>query len=128
MPSRFVIRLMILAVWLVGACGGSTPKVETSGMGVVARKSTPLKRFECKGDRDSMIDSNGDGYANIRHVFDGATETCTELDLNFDGGIDMTRLWKGGVVDQEQHDFDFDGRLDEQSFYENGKLVRKELD
>ena len=52
---------------------------------------------ELQGDRDTLVDANGDGYANIRHVFDGSTEKCTELDLNFDGRVDMTRMWKNGV-------------------------------
>ena len=28
-----------------------------------------------------MVDANGDGYANVLHVFEGSSEKCTELDL-----------------------------------------------
>jgi hypothetical protein len=91
----------------------------------VARPLEPLKRKDCDGGTEQLVDVNGDGLADLRHVFDGSRRVCDEIDLNFDGHIDLTRIFgKDGQVALEQYDLDFDGRLDQQSFYEGGKLVR----
>jgi hypothetical protein len=67
---------------------------------------------ECKGNQVTATDVNDDGR------------------VNFDGKVDVERFYEadGEHVAQERHDFDFDGRLDQLSFYEDGQLVRKELD
>src|SRR6185312_13202359 len=92
---------------------------------VVARKLEPLARRACKGDREALVDVNGDGLADLRHAYNGRAENCTEIDLNFDGHVDLTRLFgKDGTVAYEQFDLDFDGKLDQQSFYIGGKLAR----
>jgi hypothetical protein len=112
---------------LVGSgCGGSQkPKPGE----VVARKLVPLARRACNGEREALVDVNGDGLADLRHVYNGRVEACTEIDLNFDGHVDLTRLFDtSGTVAYEQFDLDFDGKLDQQSFYTGGKLARKELD
>jgi hypothetical protein len=85
---------------------------------------------ECKGNQITATDVNGDGRIDIEHIGRNGRRFCTKADMNLDGKVDVERYYEGdGVrVAQERHDFDFDGRLDQLSFYEDGQLVRKELD
>jgi hypothetical protein len=111
-----------------GACGGAKP-TDVKDPSDLARPIEPMVRDTCDGPNERMVDVNGDGRANIRHVSDGPRELCAEIDLNFDGRVDITRMFgEDGKIAREQHDFDFDGRLDQMSFYEGGVLVRKQLD
>jgi hypothetical protein len=88
-----------------------------------------LKRVACEGDSERLSDANGDGWADLRHVFEGEREVCNEVDLNFDHRADATRLFDDQArLTLEQLDLDFDGRIDQQVFYEAGKPMRKELD
>lgn len=120
---------VILSAYGNVSCGGSQgPEAQNAG-DVVAREIKPLRRKACEGDRETLEDASFDGYANLRHVYDGQREVCAEIDVNMDGRVDVTRLFgDDGKLSLEQYDLDFDGRLDQQLFYENGKLTRKELD
>ena len=127
MPRWLRFSRTVLYICALSACGGSQ---KPSGPNVAeARKVEPLRRKSCDGDSEKLVDVNGDGLADLRHVFVGKTEACTEIDLNFDGHIDLTRKFDDhGQITFEQFDLDFDGKLDQQSFYESGKLARKEID
>jgi hypothetical protein len=129
MTVRFSLLSFVISMGLsVAACGGSTGK-DVKDPSDEARAVEPMVRDECEGPSEKMVDVNGDGRANIRHVFDGPRELCAEVDLNFDGRVDITRIYgDDGKLAREQHDFDFDGRLDQMAFYEAGVLVRKQLD
>ena len=113
---------------LVTACGGAQV-ADPQNAQDVAREVEPLTRQSCDGDQEKLVDANGDGRANIRHVFDGGKEVCAEIDMNFDGRADVTRIFDdSGQIAREQHDFDFDGRVDQDALYAGGKLTEKHLD
>ena len=126
MPSKLLKLYMLLACLAGVACGGGP---EAKNANDVPREVFPLRRRLCEGDDEKLVDVNGDGRANLRHVYRDGKETCAEIDMNLDGRIDVTRVFDdGGQMVLEQHDFDFDGRLDQQVIYEAGAVVRKEVD
>ena len=123
------LRILLVISWYFGSvgCGGSEPESKTAND--VPREVFPLRRRVCEGDDEKLEDVNGDGRANLRHVYRDGKEACAEIDMNLDGRIDVTRLFDdNGQMVMEQHDFDFDGRLDQQVFYEAGAMIRKEVD
>lgn len=127
MHSKRLISIALLGWTGAFGCAGETPAPQDGAD--VPRAAFPLRRRVCEGEREQLVDANGDGRANVRHVFNGEKPTCSELDMNMDGRVDVTRLFDSeGQIAREQHDFDFDGRLDQQGIYEGGVLVRKELD
>src|SRR5262245_52797977 len=73
------------------ACGGP----DAAGDAPEGARGDQSVRFQCEpgGRRVESVDANNDGNPDIRHVFEGARETCTQFDMNFDGSVDITRFY-----------------------------------
>lgn len=124
MPHRIAVCLAITMIYGGIGCASQQP----AGT-LPARPIERLKRVRCEGESERLTDANADGWADLRRVFAGERELCSEADLNFDLHIDTTRVFdEQAQLTLEQLDLDFDGRIDQQSTYEQGKLARKELD
>ena len=116
--------LASLACLAMGACNKRDSTATTLPDGSMGEGTA------CEGNRVTATDVNEDGRADIEHVQRGGRPYCTRADMNFDGKFDVERFYEadGVKIAHERHDFDFDGRLDQLSFFEEGELVRKELD
>lgn len=125
LPTPLLVAVLALGC---GGNGGELGDERTVPRG--SRGDRSIVAQECTGARAQTVDVNNDGQGDIRHVFDGAVRTCSQYDMNYDGRVDVVRFYlpDGETPDHEQHDFDFDGRIDQLSYYEQGRLVRKELD
>src|SRR5688500_4803020 len=83
----------IVGLFFATACGG-----DDAGGG----RSTPdgsrgdeavRELCNASGRRVEATDVNNDTRPDIRHVYEGSTERCTEYDMNFDGHMDVTRFF-----------------------------------
>ena len=94
-----------------------------------------------KGFEEEIQDTNFDHIADVRRVYrlintekDGKKITlkilvCREVDLNHDGRKDVFRFYnEKGRPEKELEDYNFDGVIDLIAYFENGKIVREELD
>ncbi|MEZ4287787.1 MAG: hypothetical protein R3A47_06505 [Polyangiales bacterium] len=87
------------------------------------------EQVPCDGSDAVEIDVNNDGRPDIRHVMRQSVRYCTEIDLNFDGRNDVTRFTcPTSDAENRTSRFRFRRAIDVFSFYENGEVVRKELD
>ncbi len=125
----------VLAVLLplsASACGAETP----SGAGVKAPSSARVETLDhedCSesGHRVDALDTNGDGKADIRRVFDKTSghELCRVVDMNHDGKPDLYEYFDTtGTVRRREFCYDDTGIVNAIEHYENGKLVRREYD
>jgi hypothetical protein len=115
-------------------CGGSE---KTSG---VAQSTLPegvhsetLDHEACSesGHRVETLDSNNDGKADIKRLYDNKTgkEVCRITDLDHDGKPDLYEYYDpNGVLRRREAGYDGSGIVDVIEIYENGKLSKRELD
>lgn len=118
----------VLALGLVVACGGSDPLKAKLPDGV---RSEEIAHEACdeSGRKVETVDVNNDGKPDIKRVYDGGREVCRISDLNHDGKPDMFEYYdKTGVLRRREADYDDNGIVNAIEIYENGKLVRAELD
>ena len=83
------------------------------------------------GHRVESLDSNGDGKADIKQVYDLKTgkEVCRITDLDHDGKPDMFEYYDAnGILRRREAGFDMSGVVDSVEYYEGGKLAKRELD
>ena len=94
-----------------------------------------------KGLEVEVMDTNHDNIADVRKVYKLVTTKegdrkitikiliCREIDLNHDGKKDVFRFYNDkGRPEKELEDYNFDGVIDLIAYFENGKIVREELD
>jgi hypothetical protein len=122
------------ALTLGFGCGGSE---KTSG---VAQSTLPegvhsetLDHEACSesGHRVETLDSNNDGKADIKRLYDTKTgkEVCRITDLDHDGKPDLYEYYDpNGVLRRREAGYDGSGIVDVIELYENGKLAKRELD
>jgi hypothetical protein len=124
--------LAILAVGLVidVGCGG-----EESGVGKAKLpegvRSQAIEHESCDegGRKVEVLDANNDGKPDIKRVYAGGREICRITDLNHDGKPDMFEYYdQTGQLRRREADYDDNGIVNAIEHYENGKLVRMELD
>src|SRR5579864_4671036 len=81
------------APFAYAACGGpEKPAAMSPGSGLTTRRSETIDHEACdvSGSHVEALDSNGDGKADIRTVYDGSKhELCRVVDLNHDGKADL---------------------------------------
>jgi hypothetical protein len=122
------------ALTLALGCGGSE---KTSG---VAQSTLPegvhsetLDHEACSesGHRVETLDTNNDGKADIKRLYDTRTgkEVCRITDLDHDGKPDLYEYYdSNGVIRRREAGYDGSGIVDVIELYENGKLAKRELD
>ncbi len=118
----------IVAIGL--GCGGNDSAVGKSKLPDGVR-SQSIEHEACNesGHRVEAVDVNNDGKPDIKRVFDGQREICRISDLNRDGKPDMFEYYdKSGQLRRREADYDDNGIVNAIEIYENGKLVRAELD
>jgi hypothetical protein len=129
-------RWLVLAVPFVAvafACSGGGKEGVGDAKLPSGSRSENIEHEACNesGNRVETLDATGDGKPDIKRVYDSKTgkEVCRITDLNHDGKPDMYEYYDpNGVLRRREADFDDSGVIDMIEFYENGKLVRKELD
>jgi hypothetical protein len=110
-------------------CGGN----DTVGKAKLPEgvRSQSIEHESCNesGHKVELVDVNNDGKPDIRRVYDGAQEVCRISDLNRDGKPDLFEYYdKTGQLRRREADYDDNGIVNAIEIYENGKLVRAELD
>ena len=135
-PFRLVAGLAVsfaavgLAVGISVGCGGGDSGVRDSKLPDGVR-STGISHEACDegGGKVEVVDVHNDGKADIKRIFKGGKEVCRISDLNRDGKPDMFEYYDGnGVLRRREADYDDNGIVNAIEYYENGKLVRAELD
>lgn len=129
------ITLLFFSVFTGGAlmtasCGGEKSAVANAKLPDGVR-SQAIEHEACNesGHKVEMVDVNGDNKPDIRRVYDGAREICRISDLNRDGKPDMFEYYDAtGQLRRREADYDDNGIVNAIEIYENGKLVRAELD
>lgn len=133
------VGVLTVALTGVGVCA-IVPSVgcgSDSGSGVANAKlpegvrSQVIEHEACdeSGNKVEMLDANNDGKPDIKRVSKGGREVCRITDLNHDGKPDMFEYYDAtGQVRRREADYDDNGIVNSIEHYENGKLVRRELD
>ena len=82
------------------------------------------------GHKVELLDSKGDGKADIKTVVDGSGHPiCRVTDINHDGKADLYEYFDGsGAIRRREADYDENGIIDSVEIYEGGKLVKREYD
>lgn len=112
-------------------CGGGGASGGEKSTSPTAARSTVIEHEACSesGHKVEAIDVTNDGKPDIRKVYAGTTELCRMTDLNHDGHADLYEYFdKTGALRRREFDFDDNGVVNQIDYYENGKLVRRELD
>jgi len=129
-----VLGLGLAAFSLVFAtalgCGGGDSGVGKAKLPEGVR-SQAIEHEACdeSGHKVETVDVNNDGKPDIRRVYAGTQEVCRISDLNRDGKPDMFEYYdKTGQLRRREADYDDNGIVNAIEIYENGKLVRAELD
>ncbi len=134
MTVSAVLAFAGLAAFAAG-CGGSD---KTSG---VAKSTLPegvhtesVEHEACDESADHRVetlDTNNDGKADIKRLFDNKSghEVCRITDLDHDGKPDLYEYYDpNGVLRRREAGYDGTGIVDVIEIYENGKLAKRELD
>ena len=111
-------------------CGGGDSGVAKSKLPEGVRSQT-IEHEACNesGHKVETVDVNNDGKPDIRRVYAGTQEVCRISDLNRDGKPDMFEYYDtNGQLRRREADYDDNGIVNAIEIYENGKLVRAELD
>lgn len=120
----------VLAVGLAIGCGGDNTATASAKLPEGVR-SQSIEHEQCSegGHKVEQVDVNNDGRPDIKRVYDGGHEICRISDLNRDGKPDMFEYYDAaGNLRRREADYDDNGVVNSIEIYENGKLVRAELD
>jgi hypothetical protein len=121
------------APFAYAACGGpEKPAAVSPGTGLTTRRSETIEHESCDvtGSHVEALDTNGDGKADIRTVYDGSKHVvCRVVDLNHDGQPDLYEYFdSSGVIRRREFCYDDTGEVNAVEFYEGGKLASREYD
>ncbi|MEA2745896.1 MAG: hypothetical protein QOI41_39 [Myxococcales bacterium] len=134
---RFRGLTLALAVFTGAGIGASVGCGSDSASGTANAKlpegvrSEVIEHEACdeSGNKVEMLDANNDGKPDIKKVSKGGREICRITDLNHDGKPDMWEYYdQTGQLRRREADYDDNGIVNSIEHYENGKLVRRELD
>ncbi len=118
-------------VALAVACGGGKDAGVAAAKLPEGVRSQSIEHESCdeSGHRVEAVDVNNDGRPDIKRVYAGTQEICRISDLNRDGRPDLFEYYdKTGQLRRREADYDDNGLVNAIEIYENGKLVRAELD
>lgn len=133
------MRRVVFGIFAVGAalglgvavgCGGDNTATANAKLPEGVR-SQSIEHESCSesGHKVEQVDVNNDGRPDIKRVYDGTHEVCRISDLNRDGKPDMFEYYDAaGNLRRREADYDDNGVVNSIEIYENGKLVRAELD
>jgi major membrane immunogen (membrane-anchored lipoprotein) len=127
LPAVVVAHAILVAS---AGCGGGDSTIGKSKLPEGVR-SQAIEHEACEesGHKVETVDVNNDGKPDIKRVYDGQHEICRISDLNRDGKPDMFEYYdKNGTLRRREADYDDNGIVNAIEIYENGKLVRVELD
>ena len=124
--------IAMLLPLVAAACGSD----KANGAGAKAPSSARVETLvheDCpeSGNRVDALDTNGDGKADIRKVFDKSSghELCRVVDLNHDGKPDLYEYFDGsGTVRRREFCYDDAGTVNAIEHYQAGKLLSREYD
>lgn len=131
---RWLAPLAVNLAVAMAACSGSD---KTSGVaaaklpGGAHPETIDHEACDESGNRVEQLDTNNDGKADIRRVYDKKTtkEVCRVVDLNHDGKPDLYEYFDAsGTVRRREFSYDETGVVNAIEYYEDGKLVRREYD
>jgi hypothetical protein len=130
--------LTLALVLLAGAgvsvsvgCGNDSASGTANAKLPAGVRSEVIEHEACdeSGNKVEMLDANNDGKPDIKKVTKGGREICRITDLNHDGKPDMWEYYdQTGQLRRREADYDDNGIVNSIEHYENGKLVRRELD
>lgn len=121
----------VLAVTAGAGCGGDTASGVANAKLPEGVRSQVIEHESCdeSGNKVEMLDANNDGKPDIKRVSKGGREICRITDLNHDGKPDMFEYYdQTGQLRRREADYDDNGIVNSIEHFENGKLVRRELD
>jgi hypothetical protein len=126
------LALVGTGVLLVGVgCGNDTASGVANAKLPDGVRSQVIEHEACDegGNKVEMLDVNNDGKPDIKKVSKGGREVCRITDLNRDGKPDMFEYFdQTGQLRRRESDYDDNGVVNSIEHFENGKLVRRELD
>ncbi len=136
MKSRSIVLTVSCVVLAAGAgiiaCGSGTDASVTADSKLpTGAHAESMDHEACNeaGNKVELLDTNNDGKPDIRRVYAAGKEICRISDLNKDGKPEMFEYYDAaGQLRRREADYDDSGVIDSIEVFENGKLVRRELD
>jgi hypothetical protein len=136
------IRLVATAVLalsplaLLPAAGGCSSDEKMTGVADAklpkgAHEGLDHESCDESGNRVEILDTNNDGKADIRRVFDKKSqrEICRVVDLNHDGKPDLYEYFDtNGAVRRREFCYDDTGVVNAIEHYDAGRLTKREYD
>ena len=133
-----MLKVVVVTLALVGAgvlavvgCGGDAASGVANAKLPEGVRSQVIEHEACDegGNKVEMLDANNDGKPDIKKVSKGGREVCRITDLNHDGKPDMFEYFdQTGALRRREADYDDNGVVNSIEHFENGKMVRRELD
>jgi len=133
-----ILKVSVVTLALAGTgvlagvgCGSDTASGVASAKLPEGVRSQVIEHEPCdeSGNKVEMLDANNDGKPDIKKVSKGGREVCRITDLNHDGKPDMFEYFDPtGQLRRREADYDDNGVVNSIEHFENGKLVRRELD
>ena len=120
-----------LAVTGAAGCGSDNNSGVANAKLPNGVRSQVIEHEACdeSGNKVEMLDANNDGKPDIKKVSKNGHEICRITDLNHDGKPDMFEYFDAtGQLRRREADYDDNGIVNSIEYFENGKLVRRELD
>jgi hypothetical protein len=133
-----MLKVGALALGLAGAglfasvgCGGDAASGVANAKLPEGVRSEVIEHEACdeSGNKVELLDANNDGKPDIKRVLKNGREICRITDLNHDGKPDMFEYYDAtGQLRRRESDYDDNNIVNAIEHFENGKLVRRELD
>ncbi len=129
--GALTLALMGTGVLAAIGCGGEAQSGVANAKLPDGMRSEVIEHEPCDeaGNKVELLDANNDGKPDIKKVFKNGREICRITDLNHDGKPDMFEYFdQTGQLRRRESDYDDNNVVNSIEHYENGKLVRRELD
>ena len=130
-PSGMFVAIAFTTFAAAAGCGGGTPAA-AGAQSYTRARSEVIEHENCDvtGSHVEAVDTNGDGKADIRRVYDGSKhELCRVTDLNHDGKPDLYEYFDdSGAIRRREFCYDDTGVVNAVESYQGGKLVEREYD